>query len=167
MVVPEIPGLAADVLGGGTEHRALDCHAAVSAVVVTGRKQPFDGQAEEHDAALLMVQMPPRHLIGGIEIRHGADLEADILQFWPGTAEELDGSPDSQIETVDPAIQRRQRGTHDFAASEATVTAMARATPRSGGGGTASTRHVESLGAEPGGRGAASGPPCRFDVRWP
>jgi hypothetical protein len=45
------------------------------------------------------------------------------------------------------------------------MTAVARATPRGGGGSTASTGHVESLGAEAGRRGAASAPGCRDDVR--
>lgn len=163
--MPEIPGLAADILGGGAEHRALDGHAAVSVVVVTRRKQPFDGKAEEHDTALLTVQMPPGYFLDGVEARHGADLEADVLQLGPGAAEELDGGPDGQIETVDPAIQRSQRRAHDLAASQAAMTTVARATPRSGGGSTASTGHVESLGAVAGGRGAASASACRCDVR--
>lgn len=167
VVVAEVPGLTADVLSGGAEHCTLDGHATVSVVVVPRREQSFDGKAEEHDAALLPVQIPPRHLLSGVEARHGTDLEAYVLQLRPGAAKELDGGPDGQIETVDPAVQRCQRRANHFAASEATMTAMARATPRGGGGGTASTRHVESLGAEAGGRGAASGPPCSFDVRWP
>lgn len=163
--MPEIPGLAADVLGSGTEHRALDGHAAVSVVIVPRGKHPLDGQPEEHDAALLAVQIPPRYLLCGVEARHGADLEADILKLGPGAAEELDGGPHGQIETVYPTIQRRQGRAHDLAASEAAVTAMARAAPRGGGGGTASTGHVESLGVGAGARGAASELPCCFDVR--
>lgn len=150
MVVSEIPGLAPDILGCCPEDGALDRHAPVCGVVVARREQPLDGQAEQHDPARIAIQMPPRHLVGGLVRRHRADLEAHLLQFRPRPAQELHCGAHGQIEPVDPPLQRGQRRADDLAAPDSPVTAVPGATPGSGGcAGCASTLHDESLGVPP------------------
>lgn len=152
VVVPaEIPGFATDVLRGGPEHRALDRHASVRSVVVPWRKQTFDRKSEEHDPSLLTVEVPSRHVVPGVERRHGSDLEAHVLQFRPGSAEELDRGSDGEIEAVDATVERREGRAYDLAASESTVSPMARSAARRGRGAGA-TGHSESLGVVPGRR---------------
>ena len=141
----EIPRLASDVLRRGAEDGALDGHPSVSTVIMARGEQPLDRQAEEHDALLVMVEMPARHLIRRLEGRHRADLEPDLLQFRPGAPEELHGGPHGEVEPVDATVERRERGTNDLTAPETTVAPVSGTTARSGGG-AGTTRHSESLG---------------------
>lgn len=144
MVVAEIPRLAADVLRSSPEHRALDRHAAVRGVVMTGRKEALDGQPEQHDALRIAIEIPARHLVSCFVHRHGADLESHVLEFGPAAAEELHGGAHDQVEAVDPAVERGKRRAYDLAASQPPVATVAVSATRSSGGtiGT-TTRHVQ------------------------
>jgi hypothetical protein len=115
--VAQIPRLTADVLGSRPEHGALDRHPAVGCIVVTRRQKTLDGESEQHDALVLPVKVPARHLLGRVESRNRADLEPDVLQLGPGSAEELDGRADREVEPVETTIERGQRWTHDLAAT--------------------------------------------------
>ena len=145
VVAAEVPGLASDVLGRGAENGALDGHPPVGAVIVARREQPLDRKSEEHDALLLVVEVPARHLIRRLERRHRADLEPDLLQLGPGASEELHGRAHGEIEPVDATVERRQGRPHDLAAPETTVAPVSSTTARTGGG-AGTTRHSESLG---------------------
>ena len=155
----EIPGLAADVLGCGSEHRALDGHPAVRGVVVTRGQETFDRETEQHDALILPVEVPARDVVGRVEARNRADLESDVLQFRPGAAEELHRRADGEVEPVEASVQGCERRTYDLAAPETSVSSMPCPAPGGGGGvsGT-TTRHDESLGGARS-RGAASAAP--------
>ena len=147
MVVTEVPGLPADVLRSRPEHGALDGHPAVCGVVVPGGKEPFDGEAEQHDALVLPVEVPAGHLVVGVEAGDRTDLEPDVLQLRPCAPEELDRRSHRQVEPVEASVERGERGTHHLAAAESAVPSVPCSPPWGGGGlrGTA-TGHVESLG---------------------
>lgn len=146
MVVPaEIPGLTPDILGGGSEDRALDRHPPVGSVVVAGREQPLDRQAEQHDPLLLMVEVPAGHFVGRVESGHRPDLESHVLQLRPGAAEELDGCADGEVEPIDTTVERSQWRAHDLAASQTPVPPVPGSATRCGGG-AGTTGHSESLG---------------------
>jgi len=130
VVVPEFPGFAADVLRSRTEHGALDGHAAMKVIVMARCEEALDRQAEENDALLLAIDVPAGNRIAGVRERYGADLEADLLEFGPSAAQELDRRADRDVEPVDPTVQRRQRRTHDGAATHAAVTTVPRAATR-------------------------------------
>lgn len=147
MVVAEVPRLTTDVLRRRAEDGALDRHPSVRGVVVSGGQESFDGEAEQHDALVLPVEMPPRHLFGGIESGDRADLEPDLLQLRPGATEKFHGRADGEIESVEASIERGEGRAHDLAASEAPVPPVPCTAPRGCGGvGGAATGHVESLG---------------------
>lgn len=145
VVAAEVPGLASDVFRRGPEDRALDGHPSVGAVVVPRGEQPLDRQSEEHDALLLMVEVPARNLIRRLERRHRADLEPDLLQFRPGASEEFHCRAHGEVEPVDATVERCQRRAHDLAAPETTMSPVPSTTARNGGG-AGTTRHSESLG---------------------
>lgn len=149
MVVTEVPGLAPDVLRRGPEHRALDGHSPMRVIVVPRREQALDRQSEQHDALTFAIEEPARHLVASVETGHRADLEAHALQFGPGAAQELHGGADRQVEPVETSVQRRERGAHDLAAAEATVTPVTSSAAGGGGGGGSATGHEESLGGVP------------------
>src|SRR5690606_18576031 len=92
----ELPRILADVLGGGTEHGALDRDAAVDAVVVPRRKKTLDWDAEQYDSAFGLVDMPAGDAVGIRIRRQRADLEPHLLQLRPGAAQELDRRTDGQ-----------------------------------------------------------------------
>lgn len=144
MIVAQIPGFAADVFRCGTEDRALDRHPPMCGVVVARGQQSLDGQAEQHDAPVVTVEVPPRHVFACLVHRHGADLEAHVLQFGPAAAQELDGRAHDQVEPVDATVERREGRTHDLAATQSAVTAVTVTATRSCGStiGT-TTRHVQ------------------------
>lgn len=146
MIVTELPRVTTDVLGRGAEHRTLDRDSPVRAVVVPWGEESFDRYAKQHDAALLLVDVPTRDAaIIGL-LRQGADLEAHIGQLRPGTAKELHGGADGQIESIDSALQRWQRRAYDFAATQPPVPPVP--SPATGSGRTAggpAARHDESL----------------------
>ncbi|MDF2507860.1 MAG: alcohol dehydrogenase [Microbacterium sp.] len=147
MLVAEIPRFTADVLRRGSEHRALDGHAAVCCVVVPRRQEALDGQAEQHDAPVLPVEVPARNCIGRVESRDRPDLETDVLQFRPRPAQEFDRGTDCQIEAIQAAVERGERRTHDLAAAQTAMAAVPRTAPRCGRSVSgAATGHVESLG---------------------
>ncbi len=159
--MPEVPGLATDVLRGCAEDGALDRHAAVCGVVVPGGKEPLDGEPEQHDAPILAVEIPPRHFLRRVETGDRADLEADLLQLGPRSAQELHRGADGEVESVDAAVERSERRTHDLAAAEPPVATVPRAAPWCGGGmGGTTTGHDESLGRTAS-RGAACPAPAR------
>lgn len=161
MIVPEIPRLSSDIFRGGTEDGALDGHPAVRGVIVPRGEQSFDGQSEEHDPALLTIEIPPGHVLDSVEAGHRSDLEPDVLQLRPSAPQELHRGADRQIEAVDPAVERRERRTHDFAAPESAMPSVPRTTTWRGCGSTATTGHVRSLGGDVATRGAA--PSARID----
>lgn len=143
MFVTEVPGLSADVLGGGAEHGPLDRHAPMGGVIVTGWQEPLDRQAEQDDALVVAVEVPPRHFVSRLVQRHRADLEAHVLQFGPAAAEELHRGADDEIEAVDAAVERSERRANDLAASDASVAAVT--IPSAGSSSTcgATTGHVQ------------------------
>ena len=164
MLVAEVPGLASDVLGGGPEHGALDRHPAMGGVIVAGGQETFDREAEQHDALVLTIQVPAWDLVDRIESRDRPDLEPDVLQFRPGSAEEFHSRADGQVEPVEATVERRERRAHDLAAAETPVSSVPRPAPGCGGGaGGAATRHDESLGGArlPGAASAARVAPGR------
>lgn len=135
----EIPWITTDVLGRGTEHGTLDRHPAVCRVVVAGGKESFDRQAEENDPPVSVVEVPARYLVAVLEARHRSDLESNLLQFGPGSAQELDGGADGQVESIQPAVQRSQGRAHDLAATQATVSTVSSAAPWCGCGANGAT----------------------------
>lgn len=147
MLVAQIPRLATDVLGGGTEYGALDRHPPMRRVVVTRGKQPFDGQTEQHDASVLTVEVPAWNLVGRVETRDRPDLESHLLQLRPGSTEELDRRADREVESVQASVEGREGRPYDLAAAQTSVTSVPSTAPRCGGGvGSATTGHDESLG---------------------
>lgn len=143
MVVSEVPWLATDVFRRRTEYGALDRHPPVRGIIVSRRQQPFDRQPEEHDACVRAVQIPPWHVVHGVERGHRADLEPDLLQFRPGAAQELDGRADREVEAIQASVERGERRAYDLAAPDPPMATVTGAAPGGGGGGcAAATRHV-------------------------
>lgn len=140
----EVPRLTARVLCGGAEDRALDCDPSVGEIVVPGNEQPLDRHAEEHDAVVRGVDVPPGHAVGVVDARHRCDLDSHITKLRPYRAEEVHRRADRQIERVDSAVEGRKRRAYDRAAPEAAVSAVTGRAPRSGRNRCrASTGHVQ------------------------
>lgn len=73
-------------------------------VVMSGRQQALDRDAEKYDPALVAVDAPSRNTVIVRAQRERADLKAHLLKLRPGAAQKLHCGADRGVETIDAAI---------------------------------------------------------------